>query len=126
MKRLIITILADVIVSGPAQAVTPMIVSVSMTNFKFTPATVQLLVNAPTTLRFLNDSGAGHNFAAPAFFKTAKIDPASIGLVRNGRVEVPAHSTVSVALTPAAGQFPLKCSHTLHATFGMRGTIVVR
>ena len=44
----------------------------------------------------------------------------------NGTVDVPKHSAVDVELTPAAGQYPLKCSHMLHSTFGMKGSILVR
>jgi uncharacterized cupredoxin-like copper-binding protein len=41
-------------------------------------------------------------------------------------VEVAAHSSVDVDVIPAAGQYALKCSHPLHAAFGMKGAIVVR
>jgi uncharacterized cupredoxin-like copper-binding protein len=33
---------------------------------------------------------------------------------------------VDVLVIPAAGQYPLKCSHPLHASFGMKGVITVR
>jgi plastocyanin len=71
-------------------------------------------------------SGGGHNFTAPQFFAASRIEPESAALVRDGKVEVPAHSTVNVDMIPATGQYALKCSHPLHAAFGMKGTIVVR
>ena len=111
---------------GPAQAASPAIVQVTMTNFSFAPSALQLTAGAPVVLRLRNDAGGGHNFAAPAFFAAARIDPASASLVHDGRVEVKSHSTVDVALTPAAGQYPLKCTHTLHSAFGMKGSISVR
>ena len=49
----------------------------------------------------------------------------SAGLVHNGTIELKGHQSVDVSLTPAAGTYPLKCSHTLHAAFGMKGTIRV-
>ena len=49
----------------------------------------------------------------------------SAALVHNGTVEVKGHQSVDLSLTPAAGTYPLKCSHTLHAAFGMKGTIRV-
>lgn len=100
--------------------------TVDMTNFKFTPAALNLRADVPTVLQFRNRSSGGHNYSAPAFFAAAKLDPASAGLVRAGRVEVPSHSTVQVTLTPAPGKYPVRCSHTLHSTFGMKGTILVR
>ena len=63
---------------------------------------------------------------APEFFAAAKIAPASQALVHDGKVEVPKHSALDVTLTPAAGQYSLKCTHMLHSSFGMNGTIVVR
>jgi plastocyanin len=100
--------------------------SVTMENFKFTPNIVQLKAGVPAILHLINNASGGHNFTAPEFFAAAKIAPASQALVHNGVVEVPKHSSVDVALTPAAGQYPLKCSHTLHAAFGMKGSIQVR
>jgi plastocyanin len=100
--------------------------SVTMENFKFTPNTLQLRAGVPAILHLVNNASGGHNFTAPEFFAAAKIAPASQALVHNGVVEVPKHSSVDVALTPAAGQYPLKCSHTLHAAFGMKGSIQVR
>jgi plastocyanin len=77
-------------------------------------------------LQLRNNSSGGHNFTAPAFFAAARLDPSSVGQVHNGKVEIPGRSTVQVRLTPAAGRYPLKCSHTLHAAFGMKGSIIVR
>jgi plastocyanin len=99
---------------------------VDLTNFKFTPAQIEMKANRLITLQLRNDSSGGHSFSAPAFFAAAHVDPASIRLISEGKVEVPAHTTVQVALTPAVGQYPLKCSHLFHSTFGMKGTIIVR
>jgi plastocyanin len=97
-----------------------------MENFKFEPNAVQLRAGVPTLLHLVNNAGGGHNFTAPQFFAAAKVAPASQPLIHDGKVEVAKHSAVDIELTPAAGQYPLKCSHTLHAAFGMTGSIVVR
>jgi plastocyanin len=125
MNRFLVLPLAALVAIGPAQAAGPAVVQVTMTNFRFAPTAVQLPAGTPVVLRLRNDAGGGHNFSAPAFFAAARIDPASMGLVQDGHVEVKAHSTVDVTLMPAAGQYPLKCTHTLHAPFGMRGSIIV-
>jgi len=109
-----------------AQAAQPIVATVQLANFSFTPSQLQLRANTPTILQLRNNSSGGHNFSAPAFFAAARLDAASAALVRGGKVEVPGHSTVQVSLIPTAGQYPLKCSHTLHSAFGMKGTIIVR
>ena len=117
---------AAALATGTAATANPNTVSVELKNFKFSPPAVQLRASIPVTLHLVNPSGSGHSFTAPKFFDAARIDPRSAPLIRKGRIEVPAHSTVAVSLTPAAGQYSLKCSHTLHSTLGMTGTIIVR
>lgn len=127
MKTLLafaIAILPAAAASG--QAPQPAAVTVTMQNFRFEPNAIQLRAGVPTILHLVNNAGGGHSFSAPQFFAAAKVAPASKPLVRGGTVEVPKHSAVDVALTPAAGAYPLKCSHTLHSAFGMKGTITVR
>lgn len=118
--------LATLIALAVPASAQPVTAAVDLTNFKFTPAQVVLRANLPTILQLRNDSSGAHSFSAPAFFAAARVDPTSARLIQKGKVEVPAHATVQVALTPAAGQYPLKCSHPLHAAFGMKGTIIVR
>jgi len=100
--------------------------TVVLENFKFQPRKIELRASVPVILRLENRSSGGHSFVAPAFFAEAKIDPASAGLINNGRVEVPSHQTIELNLVPAAGVYSLKCGHVAHAMFGMTGTIVVR
>jgi plastocyanin len=109
-----------------AQAALPAVATVQLTNFKFTLPTLQLRAGAPVILQLQNGSAGGHSFSAPEFFKAAQLDPASVRLVRDGRVEVPSHQSVTIRLIPAQGDYALKCSHTFHAALGMRGTIIVR
>lgn len=111
---------------GTADAAQPAVATVDLANFSFTPAQLQLRANSPTVLQLRNNSSGGHNFSAPAFFAAARIAPASAALVQGGKVEIPKRSTVRIELVPAAGQYPLKCTHTLHSTFGMKGRIIVR
>lgn len=124
-ERTAFALLAAISVT-PAVAAAPAVTSVNLANFSFAPATIQLQAGVPTVLRLHNVSGGGHSFTAPQFFAAARIQPQSAALVQKGKVEVPGGATVDIALTPAAGQYPLKCSHAFHAGFGMKGTIVVR
>lgn len=80
----------------------------------------------PPVLRLTSSSAGGHSLAAPAFFAAARLEPSSELLVQNGKIEVPGHSIVRIALTPVAGRYPLRCSHTLHGASGIKGEITVR
>ena len=109
-----------------AQAPRAAVVSVTLQNFKFQPNVIQLRAGVPTVLHLVNMGSGGHSFSAPQFFATSRVAPASQPLLHEGMIDVPKHSAVDVTVTPAAGQYSLKCTHTLHAMFGMTGTIVVR
>jgi plastocyanin len=99
-------------------------VDVRLTSFDFTPAEIHLHAGQPVVLRLTNSSGGGHNFSAPQFFAAAQVAGGQ-NAIHNGTIEVPSHQTVSVRLTPQRGNYRLRCTHTLHTTFGMRGRIIV-
>ncbi|MFL6855179.1 MAG: cupredoxin domain-containing protein [Sphingomicrobium sp.] len=111
--------------SVPAEA--PAVVSVQLSNFKFTPTAIVLDHGRHYVLRLVNVASGSHDFTAPSFFAAANVAPADRRLVAEGEVEVPAGQTREISLTaPAAGRYKLKCSHSFHKMFGMSGTIVVR
>ncbi len=99
-------------------------VEVRLSNFDFTPAEIHLPADQPVVLRLTNTANGGHNFAAPEFFAAASVAGGGARIER-GRIEVPEGRSVEVRLVPARGRYPLRCTHTLHTTFGMRGEIVV-
>ena len=100
-------------------------VSITLDNFKFIPESVHVPANTPVVLTLTNVGSGGHNFAAPGFFTASTIADADAGLIKKGRVEVAKGTTVTLHLTtPAPGHYPLKCTHFLHAGFGMKGEIV--
>jgi plastocyanin len=119
---LLIGIQAAVAQSNPLP---PTAVTVSLSNFNFTPETIYLKAGVPVVLHLENRSNGGHNFSAPQFFAAAKLDPTSGSLVQRGTVEIPGGGVRDVAVIPAAGRYPLKCTHTFHSMFGMKGIIVV-
>jgi plastocyanin len=108
---------------APAQdASAPHSVEVQLSSFDFAPSTIRLRAGQPLVLHLVNTGNGGHNFAAPQFFAAAR---GVSGPVAAGKVEVAGHRSVDVRLTPARGRYSLRCTHTLHSTFGMRGEIVV-
>ena len=103
----------------------PPVVEVRLSSFDFDPATIRLRAGQPIVLRLTNTGSGGHNFAAPQFFAAAAIVEGQGVPIRDGAIEVGSRQTVSVRLTPARGTYRLRCTHTMHSMFGMRGEIVV-
>ena len=99
-------------------------VEIVLKSFSFTPDTLHLRAGVPVRLTIRDEKG-GHNFAAPAFFAKAKIAPEDVGKVRSGKIELRGGEAVTIRLVPAAGSYKLTCTHFLHTSFGMKGTIVV-
>lgn len=105
----------------PAQAI-----AVTLSNFDFTPSIITMVHGRAYALTLTNIAGGGHNFAAPAFFAAAKVEPADRARIANGTVEVAGGHSVTIHLiAPAAGRYKVRCTHTFHTMFGMKGAIVV-
>ena len=98
---------------------------VELSNFDFAPREIHLRAGQAVTLVLANVASGGHDFSAPEFFAAARVEPGDVGLIDDGEIEVPGKSTRIVHLVPAAGTYKLTCTHTFHAAFGMKGTIVV-
>lgn len=103
-------------------AAQPATVTVGVYSYGFTPNPIHLRAGQPVTLVFVNQSGNGHDFTAAQFFAASTI---SAGAAPNGEIELGAHETRSITLTPRAGTYHAHCSHFLHAMFGMKDLIVV-
>lgn len=100
-------------------------VEVQLSSFDFTPSTIHLRAGRPVVLHLVNTASGGHDFTAPAFFAGAQLRPQDRRAVAKGSVDVGSRKSVDIFLVPKAGDYPLKCSHAFHKTFGMTGRIVV-
>ncbi|HXV01245.1 MAG TPA: cupredoxin domain-containing protein [Caulobacteraceae bacterium] len=101
-------------------------IDVVATNFKFAPSIVHLHRGAPYVLVLHNQAKGGHSFAARDFFAASEMPAADRARLKDGKVEVPPGGEVSLAVAPKApGTYRFTCTHPLHNTFGMTGTIVV-
>jgi len=99
-------------------------VDIALSNFKFTPNRIAL-VHGQSYVLHLTSSG-GHSFAAKEFFAAATMPAADRALVKDGKVELNSSKAVDLHFTaPKAGSYPIKCTHLLHASFGMTGVFVV-
>jgi plastocyanin len=104
----------------------PVRVNIVLANFSFTPSAIQLHAGKQVTLHFDNQGSGGHDFTAPEFFKAANMDAATRAkLGKKGTVSLGKGQATDVTLTPKAGTYKAKCSHFLHAGFGMTGTVTV-
>ena len=99
-------------------------VEIVLTSFSFTPDTLHLRAGVPVRLT-IRDAKGGHNFASPKFFAAARIAPEDAAKVRRGKIELEGGEAVTIRLVPAKGTYKLTCTHFLHTSFGMKGSIVV-
>lgn len=100
----------------------PQTIEVRLSSFAFSPRAITLTAGRPVVLHLVNSGGGGHNFSAPQFFAAAT---GVSGPVHDGTVDVPGHQSVDIRLIPSRGSYRLRCTHTMHSTFGMNGTITV-
>lgn len=99
---------------------------IDLSSFKFTPAEPVLEHGQRYVLHLVNTSDGGHDFVAKEFFAAARIDPADRAKIENGEVDLKGGTSVDIhLLAPAAGRYPVHCSHFMHSTFGMKGALIV-
>ena len=102
------------------------LVPIGMSNFAFQPNVIRLHANEPYRLHFVNSSDSAHNFDAAAFFQAVAIAPADRAKAPSGSVEVEEGAAVDVNILPRQrGSYPVRCSHFLHSTFGMKAMAVI-
>jgi len=105
-------------------------VSVSLSEFAFSPTAITLRGGHPVRLRLVNSGNIAHDFTSPDFFRSVALRPedetGARALAAGGSVEVPAGQTRELLLVPLSpGRYAFECSHPFHATLGMRGEVVV-
>ena len=101
------------------------VVGVTLSDFAFTPNRLMLRRAMPVRLLLINRGSGGHSFSAPGFFATA-IFRAGSAPPADGTIQLAKGAQVEVDLVPQrAGNYPVECTHFLHALFGMAGAIEV-
>jgi uncharacterized cupredoxin-like copper-binding protein len=101
-------------------------VTVELSSFKFSPATLTLTHGRPYVLHFVNSSSGGHDFVAKDFFANATIAPEDRAKVAKGEVELAGGESVDIHLVPNnPGSYKSHCSHFMHSSFGMTGKVIV-
>lgn len=111
--------------SASAQTVTP--IDIALTNYAFTPSTINLKAGTTYRMHFTNDGSKGHNFNAPEFFAGSQVARADAGKIDDGSVELDSGEAVDITVTPSrAGTYSVDCTHFLHSMLGMHGKIIVQ
>lgn len=111
---------------APATAQAPAKVAVAMANFDYTPSHIALHAGQSVTIHFVNNGSGGHDFTAEEFFAAATMDAANRAKVGDkGRVSLAKGASIDVTLTPRAGEYKVHCSHFMHSSLGMTGSISV-
>ncbi len=120
------TAVATLLLVSSASAQTAL--TVSMTNYAFTPGTLTLKAGEAYRIHFRNDASKSHDFAAREFFASASIAPEDkTKVAKDGEIELDGGQAIDISLTPnRAGTYRVTCTHFLHSMFGMNGKIVVQ
>jgi len=108
-----------------AQDVTP--ISITLTNYAFTPNALNLKAGTTYHMHFINSGTKDHNFSAPDFFAVSQIAPEDQAKVEKGLVALEAGQSLDITVTPShPGTFVVECTHFMHKMMGMHGSIVVQ
>jgi plastocyanin len=100
--------------------------TVTLSNYAFTPAVLELQRGTTYRLHLVNTSGKGHDFSAPALFSSSKVAPSDEAQISDGAIEVEGGASVDVQFTPnTAGTYQIECTHFMHSMLGMTGKAVV-
>ena len=127
MKAALSTVtIAMLLLISSAQAQTAL--TVSMTNYAFTPGTLNLKAGQTYRIHFSNDANKSHDFAAHEFFQSSIIAPQDRSKLEDGEeVELEGGQALDITLTPnRAGTYRVTCTHFMHSMLGMNGKIVVQ
>ncbi len=101
-------------------------IAIQMSNFAYSPNSIELLSGSQYLLHLVNTSSSGHDFSAPEFFAAGTVAPEDRAKVVDGAVEVEGGATVDVRFTATKpGTYKVRCTHFLHTSFGMTGTAVI-
>jgi uncharacterized cupredoxin-like copper-binding protein len=132
MRGRILPFLLATLAAAPGSAQTPewtnpRSLTVELSSFKFTPSSLTLQHGTAYRLHFVNKSSGGHDFVAREFFAGSTIAPEDRAKIKKGAIDLDGGDAIDVLLIPnQAGSFKIRCTHFMHSTFGMTGTIVVR
>lgn len=112
-----------------AQAATPTSaepINISLSDYAFAPAALNLKAGTAYHLHFINAGSKDHDFTAREFFAASQVAPEDQAKIKRGTVEIEKGKEVDLTVTPGAGNYKVTCTHFMHSSMGMHGTITVQ
>jgi plastocyanin len=123
----LVVIAAIVATAGGAVAQTDAPIGISLTDYAFSPSTLDLKSGIVYHLHFVNSGSKAHNFSAPEFFAASQIAPEDQAKMKKGLVDLESGQSIDITVTPGQpGSFAFECTHFMHKMMGMHGTITVQ
>jgi plastocyanin len=102
-------------------------ISISLSNYAFTPGEIALKSGAAYHLRFTNSGSKDHDFSAPEFFAASQVAAKDQAKLQKGQVALESGQPVDITLMPGRpGTYAFECTHFMHKMMGMHGSIVVQ
>ena len=101
-------------------------INISLSDYAFAPAALNLKAGTAYHLHFTNAGSKDHDFTAREFFAASQVAPEDQAKIKRGTVEIEKGKEVDVTVTPGAGNYKVSCTHFMHSTMGMHGTITVQ
>ncbi|MDT9598225.1 cupredoxin domain-containing protein [Sphingosinicella rhizophila] len=98
---------------------------VLLSSYDIAPKTIYLKAGEPVRLRFVNNSDRSLDFAAGAFFASAKMRERDADMVSGGKIRVRAGQTRTLVLMPRPGRYGAGGGNFIYRLLGMRGSIIV-
>jgi plastocyanin len=113
--------------SGSAWAQADAPITITLSNYTFTPGTIALKSGTAYHLHFTNSGSKDHDFSAPEFFAASEIAPEDQAKLQKGLVALESGQSIDITVTPGRpGTFTFECTHFMHKMMGMHGTITVQ
>jgi plastocyanin len=108
-----------------AQTITP--IAITLSDYAFTPGTLDLKAGTTYQLHFVNSGSKDHNFSAPEFFAASQVAPDDQAKLAEGLVALASGQSIDITVTPGqTGTFAVECTRFMHKMMGMHGNIVVQ
>ena len=123
---LILGLILAALATSPAAAQPGEAITISLTDYAFTPSSLDLKAGTVYRLHFTNGGSKDHDFTAPEFFVASQVAAQDQGKINRGTIAVGKGQEVEVTLTPVAGHYAFTCTHFMHKMMGMHGTITVQ
>lgn len=104
-------------------------IRIAMTDHGYVPSNVTLRAGRPYTLRFVNQSGRGHDFTSNSFLGMARVSPRDQYNLRNNKVDLdPGQSATLHIIAPDVhgARYEFHSQHLTDAASGLKGFIYVR